>query len=74
MAALNDGSVSVVGGDCAKEKFGADSAISRDMSVTKNALSEIEIEIRLRSLLDERDVKLEEVTETLTALVGLRNL
>lgn len=71
VAALSDGSISVVGGDCAKEKFGVDSAISRDISVANNALSEIEIEARLRGLLDERDQKLEEVTNTLTAVVWL---
>lgn len=36
VARLQDGSITILGGDCAKEKFGADSTVFRDIGLAQN--------------------------------------
>jgi hypothetical protein len=59
--ALTDGTITVIGGTCARKKFGADSSVVRDIvAATKTINREIDL-VRLKELLQGRDAKLQKV-------------
>ena len=51
VAELKDGSVTILGADCAKDKFGADSAVFKDIGLALNAKRERERQQKLEHLL-----------------------
>lgn len=55
---LADGSITVIGGDCAHDKFGAESIVGRDITAAKKAIRKQEGLERWRNLLGDRDKKL----------------
>jgi hypothetical protein len=50
VARLRDGSITILGGDCAKEKFGADSTVFRDIGLAQNIKKAKEREERVDRL------------------------
>lgn len=69
---LANGTTSLIGGDCATDKFGADSIIGRDISIARNAIDQQERLERLAELLRERDVRLAELSATKDQLVDVK--
>lgn len=55
---LADGSITVIGGNCAHDKFGAESIVGRDITAAKKAIRKQEGLERWRQLLGDRDLKL----------------
>lgn len=53
VARLHDGSITILGGDCAKEKFGADSTVFRDIGLAQNIKKAKEREKRAAQLVAE---------------------
>jgi len=53
VARLRDGSITILGGDCAKEKFGADSTVFRDIGLAQNIRKAKEREDRVAQLVAE---------------------
>ena len=51
VAELKDGSVTILGADCANDKFGADSAVFKDIGLAQNAKKERERQHRIDHLL-----------------------
>jgi hypothetical protein len=51
VAELKDGSVTILGADCANDKFGADSAVFKDIGLARNAKKERERQQRIDQLL-----------------------
>lgn len=55
---LADGSITVIGGDCAREKFGAESIVGRHIVAAEKAIRKEKDLARWRELMGERDAKL----------------
>ena len=55
VAMLQDGSVTVLGRNCANDKFGADSSVFKDISLANNTIKARQRADRLRNLLSQRD-------------------
>jgi hypothetical protein len=53
VARLQDGSLTILGGDCAKTKFGADSTVFKDIRLAQNAKKTKERELRIAQLVAE---------------------
>lgn len=53
VARLQNGSITILGGDCAKEKFGADSTVFKDIGLAQNVKKAKEREKRIAQLVDE---------------------
>lgn len=53
VARLQDGSLTILGGDCAKTKFGADSTVFKDIRLAQNAKKARERELRIAQLVAE---------------------
>ena len=53
MARLRDGTVTILGADCANDKFGADSTVFKDISLAMNARREKERTDKIRSLVEQ---------------------
>lgn len=61
---LADGSITVIGGNCAHDKFGAESIVGRDITAAKKAIRKQEGLERWRELLGDRDAKLATLAST----------
>lgn len=72
VAEIADGSLTIIGGDCGTDKFGADSAFGRDIRQAQRALDEGGKLARLAELLAKRDQALEELFAMKSQLVELR--
>lgn len=72
VAQLNDGTLTIVGGDCAREKFGADSIIAQDISRASNEIERLEKIARLEELLLGRDKSVAELARMKVALVAAK--
>ena len=55
VALLQDGSVTILGRNCANDKFGADSSVFKDISLAINTIKARQRAERLRDLLSKRD-------------------
>lgn len=55
---LTDGSITVIGGNCAHDKFGAESIVGRDITAARKAIRKQEGLERWRELVGDRDAKL----------------
>lgn len=55
---LADGSITVIGGDCAREKFGAESIVGRHIVAAEKAIKKEKSLARWRELAGDRDAKL----------------
>ena len=66
-----DGSIAIVGGECALTNFGAGSHIARDMTRATNALDELKRAARLKERLSERDSRLSEAEAALRLVLGV---
>ncbi|MFJ1472480.1 hypothetical protein [Massilia orientalis] len=53
VAKLKDGTVTILGADCANDKFGADSTVFKDISLAMNARREKEREEKIRRLVEQ---------------------
>lgn len=53
VAKLKDGTVTILGADCANDKFGADSTVFKDISLAMNARREKERADKVRSLVEQ---------------------
>lgn len=67
-----DGSISIVGGDCGHDHFGADSLFARDAALVTNALARIRDQEDLKSKLAQRDAALEVVMSTLRRVLEIK--
>jgi hypothetical protein len=72
VAQLHDDSLTIVGGDCAREKFGADSIIAQDISRATNEIDRLEKLARLEELLLGRDKAMEEIARLKGSLVAAK--
>lgn len=72
VARLADESATVIGGDCATDKFGADSVISTDIAVAENKLAEMRRLERLRALVGDRPAMRKWCREAVEQLQGIK--
>lgn len=69
---LANESVSIIGGDCARSKFGTDSSVFKDIRRATNTINRQKIEARLETLLADRAERLAECTALLAQVLELR--
>lgn len=72
VARVADGALTIIGGDCAKQKYDADSTIMRDISAAQKSIDEEIANERLAELLAGKDRARAEVVGTLERLDGRR--
>ncbi|MGE8398587.1 MAG: hypothetical protein ACN6NZ_01490 [Burkholderiales bacterium] len=72
VARVADGALTIIGGDCAKQKYDADSTIMRDISAAQKSIDEELANERLAELLSDKDRARAEVVEALERLDGRR--
>jgi DNA-binding CsgD family transcriptional regulator len=68
VARLRDGSITILGGDCAKEKFGADSTVFKDIGLAQNVTKAKERERRITQLIAEGARYRAQLQESITQL------
>jgi hypothetical protein len=68
VARMQDGSVTILGGDCAKEKFGADSTVFKDIGLAQNVKKAKEREKRIAQLVAEGARYQAQLQESITQL------
>lgn len=68
MVKLKDESASIIGVDCAEEKFGVDSSVFHDIKRAINEINRLDTEARLQELLSTRDVRLAEIDRAIENL------
>jgi hypothetical protein len=68
VARLRDGSITILGGDCAKEKFGADSTVFRDIGLAQNIRKAKEREDRVAQLVADGASYEEQLQDWITQL------
>lgn len=72
VALLQDGSVTILGRNCANDKFGADSSVFKDISLAINSIKARQRADRLRNLLSKRDEFESRLTESSGKLLVAR--
>ena len=71
VARRKDGAVTLIGGDCAQDKFAAGSIALHDMKRADNEITRLEREGRLQTLLADREAKIAELGRVLDELKEL---
>lgn len=68
MVKLKDESASIIGVDCAEEKFGVDSSVFHDIKRAINEIDRLDTEARLQELLATRDMRFAEIDRVIDRL------
>ena len=72
VASLKDDSVTIIGHNCAEDKFGADSTIFRDITRARNELDRLDDEARVRELLDQKESRVADLQQLIASLLSLQ--
>lgn len=72
IARVAEGGLTIIGGDCAKKKYDADSTIMRDINLAQKSIDDEAVKQRLSELLSDRDGARAAVVAALERLDGRR--